>query len=343
MHGGIIMHRAIAWANRGENSAKIFRETKVQAAVSGDLPILGLGIDAGGTQTRWALANAQQQIVANGIAAGMSALQLEQEHGEHSLRQLFSALAATAASHGRVQQIRAGITGYGGDKQSLPDLLSECFELEVSAISVSNDIAIAYQDIFRPGEGYLIYAGTGSIAAYIDTQGEFHRAGGRGFLLDDGGGGFWIAREALRAIWRQEDEAPGSWQYSVMAQQVGQMLGGNDWDSHRQFIYQLNRGEIGKLALAVARAANNQDQQALAILRAAGQELARLGLAMCQRYGVKPIALGGRVQDLHPAIVEALRAALPANISFRQSTCRAHFSAARLAARMLSDAANLEA
>ncbi len=310
-------------------------ENRVQADVSELTPELGLGIDAGGTQTRWALANPQQQIVANGTAAGMSALQLEHEQGELTLRHLLSALAATAASHGRVGHIRAGITGYGGDMQALPALIAEIFELPEAAISISNDITIAYQDIFKPGEGYLIYAGTGSIAAYIDQDGEFHRAGGRGFLLDDGGGGFWIAREALRAIWRQEDLAPGSWQTSVLAQQMFQMMGGSDWDSNRSFIYQLNRGEIGKLALAVARAANNQDLQAQSILRQAGEELARLGLAMCQRFGVKPIALGGRVQDLHPLIVESLRATLPATISFRQSTCRAHFSAARLAARSL--------
>lgn len=310
----------------------------MRAAVPEHTPWLGLGIDAGGTQTRWALANAQQQIVANGTAAGMSALQIEQEQGELTLRQLLSALAATAASHGRVAHIRAGITGYGGDMLALPALIADVFELSEAAVSISNDITIAYQDIFKPGEGFLIYAGTGSIAAYIDPQGEFHRAGGRGFLLDDGGGGFWIAREALRAVWRQEDEMPGSWQDSVLARELFQMIGASDWDSHRSFIYQLNRGEIGKLALAVARAANNQDQQAQSILRQAGVELARLGMAMCQRFGVKPIALGGRVQDLHPLIVESLRASLPAAISFRQSTCRAHFSAARLAARLLDSA-----
>jgi hypothetical protein len=71
-----------------------------------------------------------------------------------------------------------------------------------AAISMRNDVEIAYLDSFAPGEGYLVYAGTGSIAAWIDADGQFHRAGGRGVTLDDGGGGFWIAREAMRHIWR---------------------------------------------------------------------------------------------------------------------------------------------
>jgi N-acetylglucosamine kinase-like BadF-type ATPase len=50
-------------------------------------------------------------------------------------------------------------------------------------IRLGTDIEIAYLDSFKPGTGYLVYAGTGSIAAYIDEAGQFHRAGGRGYLL----------------------------------------------------------------------------------------------------------------------------------------------------------------
>jgi hypothetical protein len=56
---------------------------------------------------------------------------------------------------------------------------------------------------------------------------------------------------------------------------------------------------------------------------------------MCARYGNKPVVLSGRVQELHPMIVESLRKHLPSEVSLRQSTCQAHFSAARLAAKQL--------
>ncbi|MFZ6656792.1 N-acetylglucosamine kinase [Undibacterium sp. TJN19] len=295
---------------------------------------LALGIDAGGTQTRWALATLDEQIVASGTAAGLTALQTDNVEGMDDLREIFAGLAATASSHGKVRSIRAGITGFGGDAQTLPDLLADSFDLDNACISVSNDIEIAFLDIFKPGAGYLIYAGTGSIAAYIDVDGKFHRAGGRGYLLDDAGGGFWIAREAMRQLWRSEDEHPDHWKNSEMAKRLFKLIGGNDWNVSRDFIYHRSRGDIGKLALAVAASAN-ADPLALEILQNAGKELARLGIAMCTRFGYKPIALSGRVQELHPAIVESLRQHLPPEVNLRQSTCQAHFSAARLAARQL--------
>jgi glucosamine kinase len=122
-------------------------------------------------------------------------------------------------------------------------------------VTIVTDIEVAYLDVFAPGEGYLVYAGTGSIAAFIDARQQFHRVGGRGGLLDDGGSGFWIAREALRHIWRTEDEQPGSWRKSAMAREVLEHVGGSDWTHTRQFIYGVERGEMGKLALAVAAAA----------------------------------------------------------------------------------------
>jgi len=295
---------------------------------------LGLGIDTGGTQTRWALANADETIIASGTAEGLSALQISSYEGKDAFHQVFSRLAAAASSHGTLKSVRAGITGFGGDTSQLPGLLADIFELPESQVSVGNDIEIAYLDAFKPGAGYLIYAGTGSIAAFIDEQGGFHRAGGRGYLLDDGGGGFWIAREALRHIWRLEDEQPEQWRQSRLACNIFRVMGGYDWDTSRDFIYQRSRGDIGKLAMAVAAAANTDDM-AYQILKNAGAELGRLGSALCQRFGNKPITVSGRVQELHPVIGESLRASLPADISVRFSTCQAHFSAARLAARQI--------
>jgi glucosamine kinase len=177
-----------------------------------------------------------------------------------------------------------------------------------------------------------VYAGTGSIGAYIDRDGQFHRAGGRGVMLDDGGGGFWIAREAMRHIWRNEDEQPGHWRSSPMAHAVFAQIGGDDWALSRQFIYSQERGEVGKLALAVAASAAD-DPVAAAILADAGRELARLALALCARFGPRPVVLAGRASELHPSIFTAMRADLPDTLSLTQATGQAHHAAARIAAR----------
>jgi N-acetylglucosamine kinase-like BadF-type ATPase len=292
----------------------------------------GLGIDAGGTQTRWALADVAGTIVAEGHVAGASALQMASPEGRARLRATFEALARDVLAHGRPRRIHAGLTGFGGDARLLGEWLAELLAVAPQDIGLCNDIEIAYLDAFEPGAGYLVYAGTGSIAAFIDAAGTFHRAGGRGVVLDDAGGGFWIAREAMRRIWRREDEQPGAWQASPMAHAVFDHVGGSDWAFSRQFIYTRERGDIGQLALAVARSAD-ADGEARDIMREAGRELARLAQALVARLGPRPIVLSGRAAGLHPLIAQAMREALPAELALEQRTARPHAAAARLAIR----------
>jgi glucosamine kinase len=295
---------------------------------------LGLGIDMGGTQTRWALANQEGRLLHEGVAPGATALQLFNTEGKETLAQLFTQMAEEIAnaSVGELSHIQAGLTGYSGESHEIKKLLCTAFKIAESAITVSNDIEVAYLDVFSPGEGYLVYAGTGSIAAYIDKTGQFHRAGGHGYVLDDAGSGHWIAREALKFIWREEDFNPGRWRSSPMAQAVFEHIGGDDWKHTREFIYQGARGDIGKLAIAVASAAD-KDNNAQVILANAGMELARLGKAMCVRFGEKPIALSGRVQFLHPVIAQTMRAHLPSHYQLRLSESAPHHAAARMAAK----------
>ena len=303
------------------------------------VPVLGLGIDAGGTQTRWALAGANGAIVADGAVDGLSALQMSSESGRAVLHATFATLSQAVLAIGQPRAVVAGLTGFGGDDVMLAQALADLLALDAGDVTICNDIEIAYRDSFAPGQGYLVYAGTGSIAAWIDTDGVFHRAGGRGVLLDDGGGGYWIAREALRQIWRREDEAPGSWRASPMAEAVFAHVGGSDWSLSRTFMYGQDRGTIGRLALAVAASAD-ADPLALQILQRAGQELARLALALAARHGPRPVVLAGRAAQLHPAIASAMRAALPASLTMEQKVARPHEAAARQAAKAVATAAS---
>lgn len=247
---------------------------------------LGLGLDAGGTQTRWALAQVDGHVLAEGQVAGLSGLQLASSAGRVSLAQISQVLASAVLARGRPRGIYAGITGVGESDgpaaAQLRELLSQALGLAPAAIFVGSDMDIAYRSAFAPGEGYLLYAGTGAIAAFIDEQGRMQRAGGRGPLLGDEGGGFWIAREAL----------------------------------------------------AVAAAAEQDgDAQARALLYRAGQELARLALALIRRYGARPVVAAGRALQLHPLLGEGLRAGLPGDTSLTITHLQPHLTAAQLAAR----------
>ncbi|HLL11945.1 MAG TPA: BadF/BadG/BcrA/BcrD ATPase family protein [Rubrivivax sp.] len=294
----------------------------------------GLGLDAGGTQTRWALADRGGALLAQGTAGGMSGLQLDNAAGRAAMA---ATLQQIAQATGPVRAVVAGVTGFDTTQQAaMGAMLAAALHLHgesAQAVRAMNDIELACHAAFAPGAGYVVYAGTGSVAAFVDEQGELHRAGGRGTLIDDAGGGHWIAREALRRVWRAEDHAPGAWQHSVLARKVFAHIGGSDWAQTRQWAYNASRGELGVLALAVADAAAEQDADALALLHDAGAELARLALALLGRLGPRPLALAGRVFLLHPTIEAALRSALPADCVITRSQEAPHLAAARLAAQ----------
>jgi glucosamine kinase len=83
------------------------------------------------------------------------------------------------------------------------------------------------------------------------------------------------------------------------------------------------------------------DAVAMQILRDAGRELARLGNAMLNRFGPRPIALAGRATLLHPVIEESMRAALPSDAVLTKRVSEAHVAAARIAAKTAARSAEL--
>jgi glucosamine kinase len=288
-----------------------------------------LGLDAGGTQTRWALADASGHVCAQGLAEPISGAQLAAEPTA-----VLAVLRTIAAQVGQPRALVAGITGFdAAQTPQLQALAGAAFDLGAAAVHTMSDIELACRAHFQPGQGIVLIAGTGSVAAHLGAQGQLQRAGGRGAVIDDAGGGHWIATQALRQVWRREDESPGAWRQSPLACSLFEALGGSDWPQTRQWVYGATRGDIGALAQAVAAAAPH-DSVALALLQQAGQELARLVNALVQRLGAQPVAATGRVFDLHPAVMQQLQTTLASGCAVQRSTQAAQHAAARLASEM---------
>ena len=305
---------------------------------------MGLGLDAGGTRTRWALAAANGVVVGQGEAEAFSALQMADPAGRAAIAAVLSHIAGESRRDARIEQLCAGVTGFDPENGTalaggLEGLMATAFALPAARIELRSDIELACRCAFEPGAGCVLYAGTGSIIGFVDATGSFHRAGGRGVLLDDAGGGHWIALQALRAVWRAEDARPGSLRESVLGRALCTRIGSDSWAGHRERIHAMSRGQIGLLALAVAEAAPD-DESARGILRAAGIELARLAQAMAARFGPQPIALAGRVFDLSPLVEQALRAALPPETALHRIEFAAHEAAARRAANTAAHTIN---
>lgn len=300
---------------------------------------MGLGIDVGGTATRWALADASGQTLATGAVGSLHGV-VSTLGDDGNLHNTIEQLVQQVHAHGTPDCVVAGISGYdelAPGASIFPDSFRRAWALPSHEVLVCNDIVTSYLSAFQPGEGYLVYAGTGAVSAYLRDDGVLLRAGGRGILIDDAGGGAWIAKEALKRLWRLEEEQPGYWQASALARAFSRAMGGSQWRHTRQHIYASQRGAIGKLAMHVAATAE-VDAVAQAVLCDAGRELARLANVHLKAHGPRPVALAGGAALLHPMIFESMQASLCIPTVLQPTQLAVHQKSAAIAA---SDNANL--
>ncbi|MBL8327390.1 MAG: ATPase [Rubrivivax sp.] len=304
----------------------------------------GLGIDVGGRATRWVLAQADGRLLARGEVEAFSGNQIAHPAGHAAVERILgdlrqavqaallggglaagpvSAHTSEAARPLAVQAAWAAVTGFDeGSGPELHTLWARQLQLAPERLLLRNDVEMACRLSLEratgseaaPGSGFFLYAGTGSIAWFLDAQGQAHRVGGRGSIVGDHGAGHWIAREALSRLWQQEDEAPGSGNATPLGRELAAAVGGPTWNDARRFLSSADRGQVGLLALAVARAAHQGDGRALALLRDAGQQLAQLVAVLARRFGRQPLAMAGGVLELHPALREAMDCALPSGL-----------------------------
>src|SRR5258706_5713796 len=101
---------------------------------------LGMGIDAGGTLTRWALARPDGKIVASGEAPGISALMMKTTEGRNRIRVALVEIAEGAAAFGRPVSIQAGVTGLREREGKLKSMVAETFGLDARAVHPQDDV-----------------------------------------------------------------------------------------------------------------------------------------------------------------------------------------------------------
>jgi N-acetylglucosamine kinase-like BadF-type ATPase len=297
---------------------------------------LGLGIDAGGTATRWRLAEPTGQSVAHGTADPLSG-HIFSKAAEDNAKRVIAEIARNVVKSGRPFGIVAGITGLSREAPAvgiMRSIFSNVFRVPEERVFVAEDMWIAYLSYFALGEGILIYSGTGSIGYYLTEEKDVIRVGGLGNLIDDGGSGFWVAREALKTVLRTEEERPGAGWTTRLGKTLATAMGGSAWNDVRTFVYGGDRGKIGALARAVADAANTGDPTALRILEEAGRELARLANSLMKRIGPRPVALVGGTARLHPVLAGAFRREIPEGVELITADVDAALTAAHLAATL---------
>ena len=168
---------------------------------AGDAPSYFLGIDGGGTKTEFLLCDREGRRVAtallgasNPIDIGIDACRGVLDRGIAAVTRgiplrkisVFAGIAGGISGDNR-ERIRAHLAGYG---------FGRCD----NGSDAQNAVAMALGE----GDGITMIAGTGSIV-FAKRGATLTRFGGFGYLLEEGGSGFAIGRDAIAAALLAEE------------------------------------------------------------------------------------------------------------------------------------------
>jgi N-acetylglucosamine kinase-like BadF-type ATPase len=302
-----------------------------------------LGVDGGGTKTRFALMDADRKLVGEALL-GTS---YHPDVGLDGVRDILTAgvagvLAAAGVNETQIAYAFFGLPAYGEDSKATPVLRSlPASILGHDRYACDNDMVCGWAGSLGAEDGINIVAGTGSIG-YGQRGSLSARAGGWGEAFSDEGSAYWIAMRGLNAYSRMSD---GRLPIGPLHSLINEALSlTNDLDlcAHVYGANALSRGELAQFSPLIAKAAALGDEAAVNIFQGAGLELAQLAEALRQKLGYQPgetvkVSYSGGAFSAGDVLLrpfqEALTVASPA-FELCRPLHEPHYGAALYAARL---------
>jgi N-acetylglucosamine kinase-like BadF-type ATPase len=235
---------------------------------------LYLGVDGGQSATAAVIGDETGRILGTGeagpcnhAAAGEGRAKVE--------RAVTGSLAGACAQAGldaRTISFEAACFGMSGGPEDKQEILAGI--LRTRRLIVTDDAVIALAGATATGQGIITISGTGSIAFGRNASGQSVRAGGWGYIFGDEGSGFYIARQATRAVLRaHEGWGPATNLRDILFEATGTSTA---YDLlHLFYTDAWPRSRVAKLARLVDAAADS-DSVAAEIIHNAAQQLALL-------------------------------------------------------------------
>jgi N-acetylglucosamine kinase-like BadF-type ATPase len=240
---------------------------------------LFLGIDGGQSSTTAFLGEESGRVLGSG--RGGPCNHVEGPEGRPKFIAAIAGCVGAACREAGLEQstvefdsMCAGFSGGPTDKEAL---LGEI--VRARRLNVTTDALIALSGATAGEPGIITIAGTGSISYGRNAARKVARAGGWGYIFGDEGGGFDIARQALRAILRHEEGwGPATTLTDVLLSETG-ASDANDL-MHRFYTSEFPRPKIASFSRLVDRASTEGDTVAEQILLNAAQQLATTASAV---------------------------------------------------------------
>ncbi len=255
-----------------------------------------LGVDGGGTKTEFLLCDKNRKVVSRVILGGSNPVDIGLENClkllKSGIEQVLDGIDPSMVS--AFVGIAGGITG--DFKQRIPDLLST---FRFAAFSNGSDAENAVAAALGEDDGVAVIAGTGSIA-FIKQGDKLTRVGGWGYLLEEGGSGYYIGRDGIYSSLLMEE---GSLPVTPLYEAVKENCGKETVLDAIADLYKGGKKELASYAPLVFEVADKGDKTALAILERNSEVIARLinrAKALSGKKEIKAVVVGGLMsrQDL---------------------------------------------
>ena len=294
-------------------------------------PPLIAGFDAGQTHTSCRLASLHSdgswQALAEGQGSGVTHLAAASgaERFQQALRSSLTAALAAAQLKPGSSLTAAGI-GASGIEAGSP-VQSQATALAAQSLGLSSEHAVVVGDertaltgAFEGGAGILVISGTGCIAVGSNGQGQMHRCGGWGWLLDGAGSAMDIGRDGLAVSVQMAD---GRLADSPLRPALWQALGADSAQAVKAAVVAPGFGAAGfaRLAPVVDALAQAGDSHAQCVIAQSAEALALMVQSVAAQLHLAQPAVCG--------VGGALRHLQQLRQGFR-ATLQQHLPAARL-------------
>ena len=305
-----------------------------------------IGIDGGGTKTEGVLTDGEGIILARAACPATNPNDVTPDLSVTRLTELCRSLLTSAGLNETCipqTSFFFGIAGGINHGPTLETALTLAFP-RAQALRVRSDAHILLSGELPEGDGACIICGTGSVC-FLRRGDELIRIGGWGYLLDSGGSGYDMGRDALEAVLRAHD---GRGEPTLLTRLVTQHLKG---EVHTRIteIYREGKPYIAACAPLVFQAAEAGDNVATAILRRNARCLAEYVEAAWKHLHTDPdaeltslpVVMGGGIsQKASPLWSELVASLVDPSIPLRVTVATAPpvFGAVTEAAKQASKA-----
>lgn len=272
-----------------------------------------LGVDGGGTKTKFTLCDENGLILAEATEPTCHYLQVGTEGVTAVLRAGLHAVCETAGiTKADIASAFVGCPGFGDTESATPALLAAVAEaMEEIPHSVGNDCENALAGALAGKDGINLIAGTGSMGCGRKGTAPSLRCGGWHHAIgSDEGSGYWISYRLLQEFTRQSD---GRDEKTPLYDAVKQVLDIQlDGDVITRVVdeWNLDRTKVASLSRLIGSLYDQGDPHAAKILSDAAAELADMAWALYRQLGFEgeiPVSGTGGVFKLGERLAVPLR------------------------------------